>query len=174
LRYAQQFSSSLSSSSSRSWSRFCGKRATATVAVVDQILDLSRSPTGKIGFWTQTRSYLSTSLPTHHANGVDIAYLYLLPFFLLFSLFTYFSIPFQQCLGVPSSLISVFVFLFPFSPKKLLCVLSLKSLVVVGTGRVVGEGVVAVVVVVLYWRGYLIHFLPTFPLVFPAPPGSSN
>ena len=29
---------------------------------------------------------------------------------------------------------------FPFSPKKLFCVLSLKVLVVVGTGRVVGEG----------------------------------
>lgn len=28
----------------------------------------------------------------------------------------------------------------PFSPKKLFCVLSLKALVVVGTGRVVGEG----------------------------------
>jgi len=109
--------------------------------VVDQILDLSDLRRTKLVFGCRRGLYLSIPLPTHHTNEVDIAYLCFLPFFPFFSLFTYFFHSFPaKSLGVSLSLVSVFVFSSLLTKKKLFCVLSLKALVVVGTGRVIGEG----------------------------------
>lgn len=150
--YAQQFSSSLSSSSSQSWSPFCGKITitVAAVAAADQILEQSKSPTGKIGSLaqarTQTRSYLFISLSAQHVNGVDIACLCSLIFFFIF-LYLHISPPFLSCKPqVFSYLLYLFCFtFFTEKKKKLFCVLPLKLLVVVGTDRVVGEGEVVIV-----------------------------